>query len=117
MRKPTRRSLTAAVIAGTLTVAGPAPAQAGQNGGKGAVVGSCAEDGGPSALLTIDYRNGRLNSGIPDLTTTHATAADASSFGSLKWGLYRPGRSLEKGDVPTRIVHHDDIRVPDLSQG
>ncbi|MFC9492253.1 heparin lyase I family protein, partial [Streptomyces hydrogenans] len=40
-----------------------------------------------------------------------------ADFGYLKWGLYRPGQSLEKGDVPTRIVQHDDIRVLDLSQG
>ncbi|MEU9856317.1 heparin lyase I family protein [Streptomyces sp. NPDC047974] len=283
MQKSTRRSLMAAAIAGTLTVAGLTTAQAGQSGENGAVAGSCADDSGPSALLTIDYKDGRLNSGIPDLTTTHATADDASyvvpsgtdhavahkvtlgdpayvsdgaprsesatndvhegkfvvgdeqryefsvllkdwkpfaagdseagdiifqgkhaggnqpsfylmtkrnsiafrspilglqadvvddfrphigawmhfrvdvswtddstgyykvstrmpgetqytlrrtyedvrtfhpvnpaEFGYLKWGLYRPGQSLEKGDVPTRIVHHDDIRVLDLTQG
>ncbi|MFI8425851.1 heparin lyase I family protein [Streptomyces sp. NPDC085479] len=38
-----------------------------------------------------------------------------TTFGYLKWGLYRPGQSIEKGDVPTRVVHHDDIRVLDLS--
>ncbi|MET8972223.1 heparin lyase I family protein [Streptomyces hydrogenans] len=283
MKKSTRRSVTAAAIAGALTLAGLTAAQADQNGERGTTAGSCADDGGPSALLSIDYRNGELDSGIPDLTTTHATAGDASyvvpsgtdhavahkvtlgdpayvsdgaprsesatndvhegkfvvgdeqryefgvllkdwkpfepgdsengdiifqgkhaggnqpsfylmtkrnsiafrspilglqvnvvddfrphidqwmhfrvdvgwtddstgyykvssklpgetqytlrktyenvktfhpvnpaDFGYLKWGLYRPGQSLEKGDVPTRIVQHDDIRVLDLSQG
>ncbi|MFB7936586.1 heparin lyase I family protein [Streptomyces sp. NPDC056049] len=282
MTKSTRRSLMAAAIVGTLTLAGLTAAQAGQNTERRAAPGSCAESGGSAPLLTIDYRNGRPDSGIPDLTTTHATAPDASSvvpsgddhaiahkvtlgdpayvsdgaprsesatndvhegkfvvgdeqryefsvllkdwkpyepgdsesgdiifqgkhaggnlpsfylmtkrnsiafrsptlqlqanvvddfrphigewmrfrvdvrwtdddtgsyevstrmpgeagytlrrtyenvrtfhpanpaeFGYLKWGLYRPGQSLEKGDVPTRIVHHDDIRVLDLSQ-
>ncbi|MFC8898133.1 heparin lyase I family protein [Streptomyces cinereoruber] len=282
MKKSTRRSVTAAVVAGALTLAGTTAAQAGRNGESGAATGSCADGGGPSALLTIDYRNGGPDSGIPDLTTTHATADDASyvvgsgtdravahkvtlgdpayvsdgaprsesatndvhegkfvvgdeqryefsvllkdwktfrpgdsesgdiifqgkhaggnqpsfylmakrnsiafrspllglqadvvgdfrpyvdewmhfrvdvrwtddstghyrvstrmpgesrftlrrayenvktfhpvnpaDFGYLKWGLYRPGQSLGKGDVPTRIVHHDDIRVLDLSQ-
>ncbi|MFE5794276.1 heparin lyase I family protein [Streptomyces sp. NPDC056503] len=283
MRKSTRRSVTAAALAGTLTVAGPTAAQAGQNGESRTASGpSCAEADGPATLLTIDYGNGTPTSGIPDLTTTHATAADASyvvpsgadhavvhkvtlgdpayvsdgaprsesatndvhegtfvvgdeqryefsvllkdwkpfrpgdsesgdiifqgkhaggnlpsfylmtkrngiafrsptldlqstvvddfrphvdrwmhfrvdvswtdddtgyyristrlpgasqftlrqayenvrtfhpvnpaEFGYLKWGLYRPGQSLEKGDVPTRTVHHDDIRVLDLSR-
>lgn len=282
MKKSTRRSLTAAAMAGTLTLAGLTAAQAGQDGGSRAASGSRAESGGPSALLTIDYGNGKPDSGIPDLTTTHATAADASyvvpsgadhavahkvtlgdpayvsdgaprsesatndvhegrfvvgdeqryefsvllkdwkpflpgdsesgdilfqgkhaggnlpsfylmtkrngiafrsptlglqanvvddfrphigewmhfrvdvswtddatgyyevstrmpgeagftlrrtyenvktfhpvnpaDFGYLKWGLYRPGQSPEKGDVPTRVVHHDDIRILDLSQ-
>ncbi|MFD8643968.1 heparin lyase I family protein [Streptomyces zaomyceticus] len=283
MKKATRRSVLAAAIAGALTAAGLTAAQAGQNGTSGTTAGCCAHDGGPSTLLTIDYANGQLDSGIPDLTTTHATAADASSvvtsgndhavvhkvtlgdpayvsdgaprsesatndvhegrfvvgdeqryefsvllkdwktfepgdsengdiifqgkhaggnqpsfylmtkrnsiafrspilglqvdvvddvrphidkwmhfrvdvrwtddstgyykvsgkmpgeteytlrktyenvrtfhpvnpadFGYLKWGLYRPGQSLEKGDVPTRVIQHDDIRVLDLSQG
>ncbi|MGW6540464.1 heparin lyase I family protein [Streptomyces sp. NPDC055051] len=283
MKKSLRRSVTAAAIAGTLTVAGLTAAQADQNGTSGTTAGPCAQESGPSALLTIDYANGQLDSGIPDLTTTHATAADASSvvksgndhavvhkvtlgdpayvsdgaprsesatndvhegrfvvgdeqryefsvllkdwqtfepgdsengdiifqgkhaggnqpsfylmtkrnsiafrspilglqvdvvddfrphidqwmhfrvdvrwagddtgyykvsgkvpgetqytlrrtyenvktfhpvnpadFGYLKWGLYRPGQSLEKGDVPTRVIQHDDIRVLDLSQG
>ncbi|MFF3609302.1 heparin lyase I family protein [Streptomyces sp. NPDC002463] len=282
MEKSTRRSLMAAALAGTLTAAGLTTAQAGQNGENRSVLGSCDDDSGPSALLTIDYKNGELNSGIPELTTTHATADDASyvvasgadhavahkvtlgdpayvsdgaprsesatndvhegkfvvgdeqryefsvllkdwkpfrsgdsesgdiifqgkhaggnqpsfylmtkrnsiafrspildlqstvvadfrpyingwmhfrvdvhwtddstgyykvstrmpgesqftlrqtyenvktfhpvnpaDFGYLKWGLYRPGQTLEKGDVPTRIVHHDDIRVLDVSQ-
>ena len=283
MKKSTKRSVIAVAAAGALTLTGLTAAQAGQNDGNNAVAGTCADDSGPSALLTIDYANGELDSGIPDLSTTHATAADASSvvpsgndhavvhkvtlgdpayvsdgaprsesatndvhegkfvvgdeqryefgvllkdwkpfepgdsengdiifqgkhaggnqpsfylmtkrnsiafrspilglqvsvvddfrphidkwmhfrvdvswtddstgyykvssklpgetrytlrktyenvktfhpvnpadFGYLKWGLYRPGQSLEKGDVPTRIVQHDDIRVLDLSQG
>ncbi|MFD9050316.1 heparin lyase I family protein [Streptomyces zaomyceticus] len=282
MTKSTRRSLTAAAIAGTLTLAGLTAAQAGQNGESTAAPGPCADTEGPAALLTVDYRNGKLNSGIPDLTTTHAPADDASyivpsgtdhavahkvtlgdpayvsdgaprsesatndvhegkffvgdeqryefsvllkdwkpyqagdsesgdiiaqgkhaggnlpafylmtkrnsiafrsptlnlqadvvadfrshigewmhfrvdvswtddatgyykvstrmpgepeftvrktyenvktfhpanpaDFGYLKWGLYRPGQSLEKGDVPTRLVYHDDIRITDLSR-
>ncbi|MFI0988568.1 heparin lyase I family protein [Streptomyces exfoliatus] len=273
----------AAAIAGTLTIAGLATAQAGQDGVSRASEGSCSSSSIASNLLTIDYLNGQLNSGIPNLTTTHATAADASyvvasgadhavahkvtlgdagyvsdgaprsesatndvhegkfvvgdkqryefsvllkdwktyvtgdsesgdiifqgkhaggnspsfylmtkrnsiafrsptlnlqatvvadfrphlgewmrfrvdvswtddstgyykvstrmpgesqftlrqtyenvqtfhpespaDFGYLKWGLYRPGQTIEKGDVPTRIVYHDDIRVLDLSQG
>ncbi|MFD4372427.1 heparin lyase I family protein [Streptomyces sp. NPDC058486] len=284
MKKSTRRSVMGAALAGTLTVAGLTVAQAGQDGESRPAPGACGgRDRGPSPLLTIDYRNGELNSGTEDLTTTHATAADASyvvpsgtdhavahkvtlgdpayvsdgaprsesatndvhegkfvvgdeqryefsvllkdwkpfrpgdsesgdivfqgkhaggnlpsfylmtkrnsiafrsptldlqatvvddflpyvgrwmrfrvdvrwtdddtgyyevstrlpgesrytlrrtyenvktfhpvnpaHFGYLKWGLYRPGQSLEKGDVPTRVVHHDDIRVLDLSQG
>ncbi|MEV5675647.1 heparin lyase I family protein [Streptomyces sp. NPDC052179] len=38
-----------------------------------------------------------------------------AEHGYLKWGLYRPSQSIENGDVPTRIVQHDDIRVFDLS--
>ncbi|MFC8759618.1 hypothetical protein ACFUAG_02660 [Streptomyces sp. NPDC057193] len=37
-----------------------------------------------------------------------------TTFGYLRWGLYRPGQTLEQGDVPTRSIHHDDIRVLDL---
>ncbi|MFI1222067.1 MULTISPECIES: heparin lyase I family protein [unclassified Streptomyces] len=38
-----------------------------------------------------------------------------AEHGYIKWGLYRPSQSIENGDVPTRIVQHDDIRVSDLS--
>lgn len=38
-----------------------------------------------------------------------------ADHGYLKWGLYRPSQSIENGDVPTRIVQHDDIRILDLS--
>lgn len=41
--------------------------------------------------------------------------ADPADHGYLKWGLYRPSESLANGDVPTRIVEHDDIRIFDLS--
>ncbi|MFI1094922.1 heparin lyase I family protein [Streptomyces sp. NPDC020917] len=37
-----------------------------------------------------------------------------ADHGYLKWGLYRPSESLAAGDVPTRIVEHDDIRIFDL---
>ncbi|MFI7006400.1 heparin lyase I family protein [Streptomyces sp. NPDC050145] len=37
-----------------------------------------------------------------------------ADHGYLKWGLYRPSESPAKGDVPTRIVRHDDIRIFDL---
>ncbi|MEV6250553.1 heparin lyase I family protein [Streptomyces sp. NPDC051742] len=283
MKKSTKRSAIAVAAAGALTLAGLTAAQAGQDSASGITEATCVSNTGPSALLTIDYANGQLDSGIPDLTTTHATAADASSvvksgtdhavvhkvtlgdpayvsdgaprsesatndvhegkfvvgdeqryefsvllkdwkpfqagdsetgdiifqgkhaggnqpsfylmtkrnsiafrspilglqanvvddfrshigewmhfrvdvrwtddstgyykvsaklpgetqytlrktyenvrtfhpvnpadFGYLKWGLYRPGQTLDKGDVPTRIVYHDDIRVLDLSQG
>ncbi|MFB7587088.1 heparin lyase I family protein [Streptomyces sp. NPDC056169] len=282
MKKSTKRSVIAVVAAGTLTLGGLATAQAGQDGAAPAAEASCGSNSTASTLLTIDYRNGRLNSGIPNLTTTHATAPDASyvvdagsdhavahkvtlgdpgyvsdgaprsesatndvhegkfvvgdeqryefsvllkdwktyapgdseagdiifqgkhaggnlpsfylmtkrnsiafrsptlnlqatvvddfrphigkwmrfrvdvkwtddntgyykvssrmpgeaeftlrqtyenvktfhpvnpaDFGYLKWGLYRPGQSLDKGDVPTRVVHHDDIRVLDLTR-
>ncbi|WP_406064710.1 polysaccharide lyase [Streptomyces sp. NBC_01077] len=283
MEKSTRRSIIAVAAAGALTLAGLATAQAGQEGVSRASGGSCSTSSGSSTLLTVNYRNGTLNSGIPDLTTTHATAADASyvvdagedhavahkvtlgdpgyvsdgaprsesatnevhegkfvvgdeqryefsvllkdwktyepgdsetgdiifqgkhaggnlpsfylmtkrnsiafrsptldlqstvvgdfrphlgawmhfrvdvswtddntgyykvstrmpgesqftlrqayegvktfhpvnpaDFGYIKWGLYRPGQTLEKGDVPTRVVYHDDIRILDISQG
>ncbi|WP_330455799.1 polysaccharide lyase [Streptomyces sp. NBC_00820] len=38
-----------------------------------------------------------------------------ADHGYLKWGLYRPSESLANGDVPTRTVQHDDIRVLGLS--
>ncbi len=38
-----------------------------------------------------------------------------ANFGYLKWGLYRPSESLANGDVATRIVQHDDIRIFRLS--
>ncbi|MGO4291834.1 heparin lyase I family protein [Chitinophaga sp. RAB17] len=38
----------------------------------------------------------------------------AAVSGYLKWGLYRPGESLANGDVPTRIIYHDDIRIIQL---
>jgi hypothetical protein len=38
-----------------------------------------------------------------------------ADHGYIKWGLYRPSESIENGDVPTRIVQHDDIRIFDLS--
>ncbi|MFJ7414914.1 heparin lyase I family protein [Streptomyces sp. NPDC098077] len=37
-----------------------------------------------------------------------------ADHGYLKWGLYRPSQSIGNGDVPTRIVQHDDLRVTDL---
>ncbi|WP_405686837.1 polysaccharide lyase [Streptomyces sp. NBC_01387] len=38
-----------------------------------------------------------------------------AEHGYIKWGLYRPSESIENGDVPTRIVQHDNIRIFDLS--
>ncbi len=38
-----------------------------------------------------------------------------ADHGYIKWGLYRPSESIGNGDVPTRIVQHDDIRIFDLS--
>ncbi|WP_371096687.1 hypothetical protein [Streptomyces sanglieri] len=38
-----------------------------------------------------------------------------TNLGYIKWGLYRPGRSIENGDVPTRIVQHDNISIQDLA--
>ncbi|ATL31190.1 heparin lyase I family protein [Streptomyces formicae] len=66
MKRTTKRSLAAAGLAGLLAAASLATAEAGQDGG------------GATTLLTVDYQNGRLDSGIPKLTTTHAKADDAS---------------------------------------
>ncbi|MEU2509843.1 heparin lyase I family protein [Streptomyces sp. NPDC007863] len=79
MKKSTKRTAIAVAAAGALTVAGLTAAQAGQNSASGITEATCAGNTGPSALLTIDYANGQLDSGIPNLTTTHATALDASS--------------------------------------
>ncbi|MFJ8912976.1 heparin lyase I family protein [Amycolatopsis sp. NPDC102389] len=38
-----------------------------------------------------------------------------TEFGYLKWGLYRPGQSIGNGDVPTRVVYHDNISIRDLA--
>lgn len=54
--------------------------------------------------LVADYEN------VP--TWQPVNPAD---HGYLKWGLYRPSESLANGDVPTRIVQHDDIRIFQLS--
>ena len=32
-------------------------------------------------------------------------------LGYMKWGLYRPDESLANGDVQTRIIYHDNIRI------
>ncbi|MEU6819376.1 heparin lyase I family protein [Streptomyces atriruber] len=37
-----------------------------------------------------------------------------SDFGYVKWGLYRPDSTTEKGSVKTRVAYHDDIRVSTL---
>ncbi|KYQ93614.1 hypothetical protein DLAC_04993 [Tieghemostelium lacteum] len=37
-----------------------------------------------------------------------------SKIGYSKWGLYRADQSLEKGDIPTRIIYHDDICILDI---
>jgi len=34
-----------------------------------------------------------------------------STNGYSKWGLYRPDQDLDNGDVTTRIIYHDDIRI------
>ncbi len=38
-----------------------------------------------------------------------------ADHGYIKWGLYRPTESVANGDVPTRTVQHDDIRIFRLS--
>ncbi|MFE7328858.1 hypothetical protein ACFU8W_28555 [Streptomyces sp. NPDC057565] len=38
-----------------------------------------------------------------------------AEHGFIKWGLCRPPESINSGDIPTRIVQHDDIRIFDLS--
>ncbi|KYQ93613.1 hypothetical protein DLAC_04992 [Tieghemostelium lacteum] len=37
-----------------------------------------------------------------------------SKIGYSKWGLYRAAQSLEKGDIPTRFIYHDDICILDI---
>lgn len=37
-----------------------------------------------------------------------------SDHGYVKWGLYRAATSQEAGDVLTRVIYHDDIRILDL---
>lgn len=49
-----------------------------------------------------------------DVQTFHPE--NPTEFGYLKWGLYRPEESIEKGDVPTRVIYHDNIRILDLSR-
>jgi Polysaccharide lyase len=51
--------------------------------------------------------------GIDDFQTWKPDNPLAVS-GYLKWGLYRPGESLANGDVATRIIYHDDIRIIQL---
>jgi len=34
-----------------------------------------------------------------------------STNGYSKWGLYRPDQNLANGDVQTRIIYHDNIRI------
>ncbi|WP_020389261.1 heparin lyase I family protein [Kribbella catacumbae] len=41
--------------------------------------------------------------------------ANPTDHGYLKWGLYRPGQTLEGGDVPTRVIYHDQLRILDLN--
>ncbi|MFD8741848.1 heparin lyase I family protein [Streptomyces sp. NPDC059616] len=38
-----------------------------------------------------------------------------TNLGYIKWGLYRPGQSIQNGDVPTRVVQHDNISIQDLA--
>ncbi|MEU0631504.1 heparin lyase I family protein [Streptomyces sp. NPDC005989] len=40
-----------------------------------------------------------------------------TKFGYIKWGLYRPGQSIENGDVATRTAQHDNIGIQDLADG
>ncbi|MER8087332.1 hypothetical protein ABTZ57_19915 [Streptomyces sp. NPDC094048] len=69
---------TALALAGTLSVVDPNGAEAGQDRPSRSAVQQ-PRSSTHSALLDIDYEDGSLNSGIPALTTTHATAQDASS--------------------------------------
>ncbi|MFC9465547.1 heparin lyase I family protein [Streptomyces coelicoflavus] len=47
-----------------------------------------------------------------DVNTFHPE--NPTTFGYIKWGLYRPASSTEAGDPATRVVQHDNIRVIDL---
>ncbi|WP_409062561.1 heparin lyase I family protein [Streptomyces sp. SYP-A7185] len=48
-----------------------------------------------------------------DVNTFHPE--NPTTFGCIKWGLYRPASSTAAGDPATRVVRHDDIRITDLS--
>ncbi|MGW6273066.1 heparin lyase I family protein [Streptomyces sp. NPDC055060] len=48
-----------------------------------------------------------------DVNTFHPE--NPTTFGYIKWGLYRPASSTAAGDPATRVVRHDDIRITDLS--
>ncbi|MFG3256719.1 heparin lyase I family protein [Streptomyces sp. NPDC048172] len=50
-----------------------------------------------------------------DVKTFHPE--NPTTFGYLKWGLYRPDQTIDNGNVPTRTVEHDNIRVLDLAKG
>ena len=50
---------------------------------------------------------------IHDFKTWNPDNPNAVS-GYLKWGLYRPNSSMANGDVQTRIIYHDEIRVYQL---
>lgn len=76
MNKTFRRAAMGLTLGGTLAAVCLAGAQAGQDT-NGASTDSSAP-GAQASLLDIDYKDGSLNSGIPDLTTTHASAKDAS---------------------------------------
>ncbi|MFD4258275.1 heparin lyase I family protein [Streptomyces sp. NPDC058534] len=49
-----------------------------------------------------------------DVNTFHPE--NPTTFGYIKWGLYRPASSTQAGDPVTRVVQHDNIRVIDLGR-
>lgn len=76
-KKTLVRASTAVVLAGTLTTVCLAAAEAGQDR-PAKPAGPRAQGRAQASLLDVNYKDGSLNSGIPDLTTTHAKAKDAS---------------------------------------
>lgn len=72
------RASAALALAGALGVVGLNAADAGQDRPDRSTAQQPRSSVRP-ALLDIDYKDGSLDSGIPGLTTTHATAHDASS--------------------------------------
>ncbi|WP_329193586.1 heparin lyase I family protein [Streptomyces sp. NBC_01435] len=77
-RKTMARASAALALAGALGVVGLNAADAGQDRPDRSTAQQPRSSVRP-ALLDIDYKDGSLDSGIPGLTTTHATAHDASS--------------------------------------
>ncbi|MEU7581724.1 hypothetical protein AB0B50_29450 [Streptomyces sp. NPDC041068] len=73
MRKPLVKLSAAVCLGGTLLVTGYLAQESGAT-----QVQSKAQGKKCKSLLDVDHESGTLDSGIPDLTTTHATAPDAS---------------------------------------
>lgn len=124
------RASTALALAGTLGVLCPNAAEAGQDGPKRSMAQQ-SRSSTQSTRLDIDYKDGSLDSGIPELTTTHATAQDAS-FVVKSGDDYAVTHKVTLGDpgyesdgaprsesatnnVPQGIFHVGDVRRYEFS--